>query len=144
MNKPSLPLSAVNDINSPGSGLWVDPNLSDENTFDDTVIRSFSLNNAVNGNLGRLLPGSVAVRGVEVAGYFGIKRCYGEAAARASVKVYGLAAGAVTAAVTAYDLGSGLIKNSINQVWDSSAGPAGPGEAYVGDGLILSDPTGFF
>lgn len=46
-NAPSLPLSQINNINSSHSGTYIDPSLTDRNTFDRTLLGEFSLNNFI-------------------------------------------------------------------------------------------------
>ena len=142
-NAPSLPQSTVDQINSSGSGIWIDPNLSDQNSFDQTFVGSFSLNNLANGNLGEYGESVGETLGVKGPIYlFGRKVC--PKAANVALKGVSVAGTTLTVGATAYDLGNGLINNSFNQVWNSSAGPAGPGETYVGGGLIVSDPGQLF
>jgi hypothetical protein len=141
-NAPSLPQSTVNAINSPGSGTWIDPSLSDENSFDHTFIGGFSLNNLVNGNLGeygKSVGETLAVKGPIYL--FGRQLCP-KMAAGALKGVSGLATG-LTVGATGYDLMNWGLNGFERQVWNSNAGPAGPGETYVGGGIIIDDPGAF-
>jgi hypothetical protein len=142
-NAPSPPQSTVNAVNSSGSGIWIDPGLSDQNSFDNTFVGSFSLNNLANGNIGAY--GESVAETVGVKGsIYGLGRTVCPKAANIAAKGAGLAGTALTVGATAYDLGNGLINNTVNQVWNSSSGPAGPGETYVGGGIIVSDPGQLF
>jgi RHS repeat-associated protein len=141
-NKPSLPQSTINNINSPGSGVWIDPNLSDENNFDHTIVGGFSLNNLANGNLGeygKSVEETLAVKGP----IYLVGRNICPKVASVALEGVSVVGTALTVGATANDLSNGFINNTVNEVWDSSAGPAGPGEAYVGDGIIESDMSDF-
>lgn len=50
----------------------------------------------------------------------------------------------LTVGATANDVANSMVNGAVQQVIESSSGPAMPGEMYMGEGIILSDPSEFF
>jgi RHS repeat-associated protein len=143
-NKPTLPMSEVDQINASGQN-WIDPALSDENTFDNTFVGSFSLNNLVNGNLGAYAKSAAETVGVKGSIYCIGRQLAPKAAAVLGKGVAGIGTG-LTVAATGRDLLNGAINGYINQAVanpEQQAGPSGssPGYTYVGDGIVVENLT---